>query len=185
MFYKNSRFWAKVCKTFQIFEKWYIILSMKKNFKILAIFIILTVVLIVFDNLNYKKYYNSFLDKKEAQKIQSKLETTAYFVQKHDTIKYIDTNYLTKRNINRFCIIPPYFPDADKFINITWKNFPDWQKDIINQQEFYSLILIEKENVLPIKILTYKLKPQKAVCKDNNAVFKIYKQDFHSYLDIE
>lgn len=132
-------------------------MNQKNLIKISVIFIVLIVIFISFNSIfeyySFQKVYNSIDDKKLALNFENKLEVMANTVKNTGKPLNIYMNELTNnRQTEKICIIGPYNPNLNNSIKIDWKHSNLWKSTIINNDSLFSVFLINKNVVIPIKI---------------------------------
>jgi hypothetical protein len=137
---------------------------MKKN-KLLILSFIALFIFSMTTLYKTQKLYGSIKTKFLSEKIALKIETISDKVKTTKKPISIKLGDLTNnRNIDKFCIIYPYHPNINNFIGVNWKQSDNWKKSVVNDDTLFSIFLIEKTNVIPIKLRLSKLRPEKTIC---------------------
>lgn len=139
--------------------------------------------------IEFQKVYNSFGDWKLAHKIEGKLEKSAKEVRITKKPLFVNLNELTKdRHIDKMCIVGPYNRDINEAIGVNWKESKIWNRQIVNYDSLFSIILISGNDVVPIEIkrkniIDYKIKSP-CISPINNVILKLIEKNSNVYLEI-
>jgi hypothetical protein len=136
---------------------------------------------------NYKKFYNSYEDKKLAERIEKRLEKIASEVKNTKKSLVVNINELVKNEkVDKICIIGPYSPDMKKLVGINWIQADAWNKSIVSDDSLFSILFVQNNNkIIPVSINLMKLRPEKQTCLENkNIVFNIYNKNNKVFVQI-
>ncbi len=167
-------------------------LNLKKSITIMFVipFLILTMYIIYITSVRYisfQKVYSSYEDKKLSQNIEKKLEKMAKKVQETKEPLSIRLNKVDKnRQIDKLCVAGPYYPDINKLMGINWKQSSLWERNVVNDDRLFSIFLIYKNNVIPIKLERSSINYIKSYCliPEKNIDLKLIEDHSKVYLKI-
>jgi len=165
---------------------------MKKFFKVFSVILALFIVFIAYQIIDYKiqeqKKINKVYEHPEDKYLAKKVEKSLI-----NAIKKVDSDNNKEVNIELSDLVYPYNPDKicavgsyarketlnsiKKEMGVDWKYFDYWFNDIVDINYDNSILIIQGEDVIPVKITGYYASSYTFSCyrlSKEKAIVKIY-----------